>query len=107
MSTKIRCITHASKYDVELTWFLCAYDGHQDAMGYSALMRHVMGITDEERQARREELLSTTAKEFKEFAEYMQSFSDKGQIVAVSSESDAQSVQESKPEVKLEMNNVV
>ena len=30
-----------------------------DAKGYSSLMRHLLGVTDEERQRKREEILTT------------------------------------------------
>jgi hypothetical protein len=42
-------------------------DGYQlpDAKGYTAFMRHVLGVTDEERQQRRDEILATSNKDFK------------------------------------------
>lgn len=36
-----------------------------DAKGYSALVRHLLGVTDEERQMRREQVLSTSNHDFK------------------------------------------
>ena len=36
-----------------------------DAKGSSALSRHLLGVTDEERQQRRDEILGTSAKDFK------------------------------------------
>lgn len=36
-----------------------------DAKGYSALGRHLLGISDEERQQRRDQILSTSPKDFK------------------------------------------
>lgn len=36
-----------------------------DAKGYSALSRHLLGVTDEERQIRRDQILGTTPKDFK------------------------------------------
>ncbi len=35
------------------------------SQGYTAFMRHVLGISDEERQQRREQVLSTTIKDFR------------------------------------------
>ena len=36
-----------------------------DAKGYTAFMRHLLGVTDEERQQRREQILGTTLKDFR------------------------------------------
>ena len=36
-----------------------------DAKGHTAFMRHILGITDEERQARREQVLATTLQDFR------------------------------------------
>jgi len=42
-----------------------------DAKGYNDLIRYLTGITDEKRQMRRDEVLSTTAEDFKEFSEFL------------------------------------
>ena len=46
-------------------------DGYQlpDAKGNTALMRHILGVGEAERQQRREEILSTRKEQFREFAE--------------------------------------
>ncbi len=36
-----------------------------DAKGYSAMGRYLLGISDEERQQRRDQILSTSPKDFK------------------------------------------
>ncbi|CAH8384169.1 unnamed protein product [Eruca vesicaria subsp. sativa] len=59
-----------------------------DAKGYSSLLRRLLNVTDEERQIRREEILSTSLKDFKEFAEAVDSVRDKGVAVAVASQED-------------------
>ncbi|GAV70301.1 LOW QUALITY PROTEIN: Peptidase_M16 domain-containing protein/Peptidase_M16_C domain-containing protein/M16C_assoc domain-containing protein, partial [Cephalotus follicularis] len=59
-----------------------------DAKGYSSLLRHLMGITEEERQKRREEILSTSCKDFREFAGAIDAVKDKGVVVAVASPND-------------------
>ncbi|CAH8386704.1 unnamed protein product [Eruca vesicaria subsp. sativa] len=59
-----------------------------DAKGYSSLMRHLLGVTDEERQRRREEILTTSLKDFKDFAEAIDVVRDKGVAVAVASAED-------------------
>ncbi|KAH0943385.1 hypothetical protein HID58_003022 [Brassica napus] len=59
-----------------------------DAKGYSSLMRHLLGVTDEERQRKREEILTTSLKDFKEFAEAIDVVREKGVAVAVASAED-------------------
>ncbi|KAJ8763421.1 hypothetical protein K2173_002304 [Erythroxylum novogranatense] len=59
-----------------------------DAKGYSSLLRFLLGITEEERQRRREEILSTSLKDFKEFADVIEAVKDKGVVVAVASQGD-------------------
>lgn len=59
-----------------------------DAKGYTSLLRHLMGITEEERQRRREEILSTSLIDFKEFAGAIEAVKDKGVVVAVASPDD-------------------
>ncbi|KAJ4866833.1 hypothetical protein Rs2_51637 [Raphanus sativus] len=59
-----------------------------DAKGYSSLMRHLLGVTDEERQRKREEILTTSLKDFKDFAEAIDVVRDKGVSVAVASAED-------------------
>ena len=36
-----------------------------DAKGYTAFLRHVLGVSDEERQQRRDQILGTTLKDFR------------------------------------------
>ncbi|KAG2654222.1 hypothetical protein PVAP13_1NG489800 [Panicum virgatum] len=74
-----------------------------DAKGYSSLLRYLLGITDEERQQRREEILSTSLKDFKEFADAVESIKDNGVVVAVASPDDVEAANKEKsvfPEVK-------
>ncbi|CAH8261026.1 unnamed protein product [Arabidopsis lyrata] len=59
-----------------------------DAKGYSSLLRHLLGVTDEERQRKREEILTTSLKDFKDFAEAIDVVRDKGVAVAVASAED-------------------
>ncbi|KAB2635810.1 presequence protease 1 [Pyrus ussuriensis x Pyrus communis] len=64
-----------------------------DAKGYSSLLRYLLGITEEERQIRRAEILSTSLKDFKEFANAIDAVKDKGVVVAVASPDDIDSAQ--------------
>ena len=58
-----------------------------DAKGYTSLMRHMLGITDEERQRRRDEILTTTQEDFQAFAEFLETVrGPAGRVVAVASQ---------------------
>ncbi|XP_065024478.1 presequence protease 1, chloroplastic/mitochondrial isoform X1 [Musa acuminata AAA Group] len=59
-----------------------------DAKGYSSLMRYLLGVTEEERERRREEILSTSLKDFKEFADAIEAVKNSGVVVAVASPED-------------------
>ncbi|XP_073010433.1 presequence protease 1, chloroplastic/mitochondrial isoform X1 [Typha latifolia] len=74
-------------------------DGYQlpDAKGYSSLLRHLLGVTDEEREIRREEILSTSLKDFKEFSDAVDSIRTKGIVVAVASPEDVAAANEERP----------
>ncbi|MCD7446098.1 Homeobox protein PKNOX1 [Datura stramonium] len=61
-----------------------------DAKGYSSLLRYLLGVTDEERQRRREEILSTRLEDFKKFGDVMEAVKDKGVVVAVASPDDVE-----------------
>ena len=57
-----------------------------DAKGRTAFMRHILGITEEERQRRREEVLGTSLKDFKDFGDILEEASRKsGKVVVVTS----------------------
>ncbi|KAK1413896.1 hypothetical protein QVD17_29633 [Tagetes erecta] len=59
-----------------------------DAKGYTSLLRHLSGVSEDYRQAWREEVLSTRSSDFKDFASVVDTIKDKGVIVAVASEAD-------------------
>ncbi|KAL1831589.1 hypothetical protein ACET3Z_001240 [Daucus carota] len=68
-----------------------------DVKGYSSLVRYLLGIEEEERQKRREEILSTSLADFKEFAERMNSVKDNGVVVAVASADDVDNANKERP----------
>ncbi|XP_027105923.1 presequence protease 1, chloroplastic/mitochondrial-like [Coffea arabica] len=68
-----------------------------DAKGYSSLLRHLLGITEEERQRRREEILSTRLSDFREFAAVIEAVKDKGVVVAVASPDDVGAAHKERP----------
>ena len=83
-----------------------------DAKGYTAFLRHVLGVQDEERQVcwilnqhqgtcstphpqiRREQILGTTIKDFHEFADVLDAIRANGKVVAVTSAERVQAANE-------------
>ncbi|KAB1207104.1 Presequence protease 2, chloroplastic/mitochondrial [Morella rubra] len=65
-----------------------------DAKGYSSMLRYLLGITEEERQRRREEILTTSLQDFKEFADVIEAVKDKGVVAAVASPEDVDAAHE-------------
>jgi hypothetical protein len=57
-----------------------------DAKGYTSLLRHLLGITEEQRQERREQILGTTVQDFRQFAEVLEAVKNDGVVAAVASE---------------------
>ena len=55
-----------------------------------SLLRYLLGVTDEERQRRREEILSTSLEDFRKFGDVMEAVKDKGVVVAVASPDDVE-----------------
>lgn len=68
-----------------------------DAKGYSSMLRYLLGITEEERKQRREEILSTSLSDFKEFADVLEAAKEKSVIVVVASEDDIATANQEKP----------
>jgi hypothetical protein len=56
-----------------------------DAKGYTSMVRYLVGDTEEERQRMRDEVLSTSAKDFRNFAEALEQVNQHGQIVVMGS----------------------
>jgi len=56
-----------------------------DAKGYSQFVRELVGETDDLRQRRRDEVLGTTVKNFREFADFLNSVAINGEVVVVGS----------------------
>lgn len=56
-----------------------------DAKGYTAMLRFFLGITDEDRQKYRSELLSTTNKDFSQFANVLEHLNQQANIVVLGS----------------------
>ena len=66
-----------------------------DAKGNTAFSREILGVTDEERQKRREEILGTTVEDFHRFADVLEAVrGDAARVVAVASESAAEKANE-------------
>lgn len=56
-----------------------------DAKGFTSLQRYLVGRTDEARQKIRDEVLSTTAADFRAFGETLAGVADQGQVVVLGS----------------------
>jgi hypothetical protein len=54
-----------------------------DAKGYTSLVRHLTGSTDNDRQRIREEVLGTTGADFKRFADAVEAVRDHGHVVVL------------------------
>lgn len=57
---------------------------------------YLLGVTDDERQQRREQVLATSAKDFKDFADVLDA-AKAGAVVAVTSADKAAAVNEERP----------
>eukprot|EP00898_Chlorokybus_atmophyticus_P006310 jgi/Chlat1/6680/Chrsp49S00479 len=69
-----------------------------DAKGYTSFMRYVLGVTDEERQQRREQILSTTQEDFHKFADALEVVrGEQANIVAVASADAAAAANNQRP----------
>jgi len=71
-----------------------------DGRGYSAMVRHMLGVTEEERQIWRDQVLGTTAADFVEFAERIEEVAKAGSVAAVASERAIAAANEELPEAK-------
>ncbi|OAE21846.1 hypothetical protein AXG93_138s1170 [Marchantia polymorpha subsp. ruderalis] len=68
-----------------------------DAKGYSSMIRYMMGVTWEQRQQRREQILSTSVEDFRNFGSSLEYVRDSGVVVAVASADDIAAANEAKP----------
>lgn len=62
-------------------------DGYElpDAKGYSAMTRHLIGLTHEERQAIRDRIFATSAADFRAFADAIEPVIEHGRVVVLGS----------------------
>ncbi len=56
-----------------------------DAKGYSSMVRHLIGLTEEDRQQYRDEILSTTVADFRAFADVIEAVGHAGSVVVLGS----------------------
>ena len=71
-----------------------------DAKGYTSMVRYMLGVTEEDRQAWRDQVLSTTAADFVDFAERIDAVAKDGSVAAVASERAIAEANEALPENK-------
>ena len=57
-----------------------------DAKGYASMVRHITGQTEKERQQIREEVLNTTASDFRNFGQALETFKERGLVKVLGSE---------------------
>jgi Zn-dependent M16 (insulinase) family peptidase len=74
-------------------------DGYKlpDAKGYASMAQRLCGVTDEERQKMREQILDTREKDFRAFADILDAVKDKGIVKVLGSENNIQGVEAKKP----------
>jgi Zn-dependent M16 (insulinase) family peptidase len=68
-----------------------------DAKGFASMQRHLIGDTDAVRQKMREEILSTTAADIRNFADAMAEVAAKGRIVVLGSEQAIEAANKERP----------
>ncbi len=68
-----------------------------DAKGWSSLMRHIIGETEELRQQLREQVLGTSEQDFRDFAAILGQANRHGDVVVMGSEADISAANEAKP----------
>mmetsp|Transcript_3635 Transcript_3635/g.10465 ORF Transcript_3635/g.10465 Transcript_3635/m.10465 type:complete len:1063 (+) Transcript_3635:286-3474(+) len=69
-----------------------------DDKGYTAFMRHLLEVTDEDRQQRREEILGTSTKDFRNFANALEALKgDTASVAAVTSLEAAEAANKERP----------
>jgi Zn-dependent M16 (insulinase) family peptidase len=68
-----------------------------DAKGYTALVRHLIGYTDEQRQQWRDEVLATRREDFVAFGEQLEYLREQGVVVVLGAPESVQAASESKP----------
>ena len=56
-----------------------------DAKGYTSMVRHLLGETDESRQQMRDEILGTTAADFRKFGEVLAELNQQARVVVMGS----------------------
>jgi len=78
--------------ETELTRSIVGAIGDMDtyqlppAKGFTSLVRHLIGLTDDRRQKIRDEVFNTSVENFKEFATILDKVNEEGDIVALGSE---------------------
>ncbi|HRA65940.1 MAG TPA: peptidase M16, partial [Caldilinea sp.] len=62
-------------------------DGYQlpDAKGYTSMVRHLLGETDESRQQMRDQILATTVDDFRKFGEVLAAMNEQARVVVMGS----------------------
>lgn len=79
-----------------------------DAKGRTAFMRHLLGVSEEERQLRREQILATSNADFRNFAEVLEAVrGPQARVVAVTSKGAVEKANSEKDMFFEKLTNVV
>jgi len=68
-----------------------------DTKGYTSMVRHLCGETDEDRQKMREEILNTGASDFRAFGQVLETVADRGMVKVLGSQGAIQEVLSERP----------
>ena len=71
-----------------------------DAKGFTSLQRYLIGESDEERQAYREEVLSTTTAHFRDLSDILEKLNQSGSVVVLGS---AEAINEAKTSGEIDL----
>ena len=79
-----------------------------DSKGYTAFMRHLLKVSDEERQERRDQILSTSLEDFHNFGDALQSaMESSSQVCAVTSKDMAKQAEEEKKDLGFDTKQIL
>lgn len=68
-----------------------------DAKGWTSMARYIIGETDENRQKLRDEILSTSLKDFRAFADELEKVNEAGRVVVLTSPETLETVSKERP----------
>jgi Zn-dependent M16 (insulinase) family peptidase len=75
-------------------------DGYQlpDAKGYTSMVRHLAGVTEEYRQTMRDQVLGTEVAAFREFAQVLEQLNEEGRVVVLGAADKLEAANQERPD---------